>query len=131
MKWSRLGEEVLRRRYLWVTAVVAVVLVAVYSVADPCRELMPRCPFKWLTGFDCPACGNQRALYALLHGDWAGAWRYNPFVWLAAPYALLVVFTEYDPSRVARRWKRRVQHPVTVTLFAAVTLVWWVARNVI
>jgi len=27
------------------------------------------CPFKKLTGFDCPGCGFQRSLLALLQGD--------------------------------------------------------------
>ena len=28
-----------------------------------------RCPFKYLTGIDCPGCGFQRSLLALLNGD--------------------------------------------------------------
>lgn len=128
---SQLLEGLRQRKYLWVIALVVVVLVGVYSWVNPRGELMPRCPFKWLTGYDCPACGNQRALYALLHGDWVGAWRYNPFVWVAMPYFLLVVFTTYDPSSLARRWRPRVQHPKVVLVFLAVTLLWWVGRNVI
>jgi len=27
------------------------------------------CPFKKLTGIDCPGCGFQRSVIALLHGD--------------------------------------------------------------
>lgn len=27
------------------------------------------CPFKKLTGFDCPGCGFQRSMIALLQGD--------------------------------------------------------------
>jgi hypothetical protein len=32
------------------------------------NHLLP-CPFKYLTGIDCPGCGFQRSLLALLHGD--------------------------------------------------------------
>src|ERR1700712_1765683 len=28
-----------------------------------------RCPFKYLTGIDCPGCGFQRAVIALIQGD--------------------------------------------------------------
>lgn len=31
-------------------------------------HLLP-CPFKYLTGIDCPGCGFQRSLLALLKGD--------------------------------------------------------------
>lgn len=32
------------------------------------NHLIP-CPFKYLTGLDCPGCGFQRSLIALLQGD--------------------------------------------------------------
>lgn len=32
------------------------------------KYLIP-CPFKKLTGFDCPGCGFQRSVLALLNGD--------------------------------------------------------------
>jgi hypothetical protein len=32
------------------------------------NHLLP-CPFKYLTGIDCPGCGFQRAVIALLRGD--------------------------------------------------------------
>lgn len=28
-----------------------------------------KCPFKYLTGIDCPGCGFQRSVLALLNGD--------------------------------------------------------------
>jgi hypothetical protein len=28
-----------------------------------------KCPFKYLTGIDCPGCGFQRSLLALINGD--------------------------------------------------------------
>ena len=32
------------------------------------NHLIP-CPFKYLTGIDCPGCGFQRSVIALIHGD--------------------------------------------------------------
>jgi hypothetical protein len=32
------------------------------------NHLIP-CPFKYLTGIDCPGCGFQRSVLALLHGN--------------------------------------------------------------
>ena len=29
----------------------------------------PSCPFRALTGFNCPGCGTTRALHQLLHGN--------------------------------------------------------------
>ena len=40
-------------------------------------HLLP-CPFKYLTGIDCPGCGFQRSLIALLQGDIAKSFALYP-----------------------------------------------------
>src|SRR4051812_2072810 len=58
--------------------------VVVYF-ADPTKpgSWLPRCPFNWLTGLDCPACGSTRMVYALLHGDLVAAWHFNAVMLVA------------------------------------------------
>lgn len=88
---------------------------------------MPKCVFKALTGHDCPGCGFQRALHALLHGDIAAAWRYNAFVFFAVPAGLFYVVVE----AWRRRWPRfheAVVSPLILTLILIAILAWWVAR---
>lgn len=48
------------------------------------------CPFNRLTGLPCPGCGSTRALFALLRGDFAAYFSYNPFALLLL--AMLVIF---------------------------------------
>ena len=36
------------------------------------------CPFRAVTGWDCPLCGGTRMGSALLHGDVAAAFAFNP-----------------------------------------------------
>lgn len=36
------------------------------------------CPFRLVTGWDCPLCGGTRMGGALLHGDLAAAFAFNP-----------------------------------------------------
>ncbi|WP_316846564.1 DUF2752 domain-containing protein [Pedobacter psychrodurus] len=36
------------------------------------------CPFKALTGIDCPGCGFQRSFIALLQGDLSKSWSLYP-----------------------------------------------------
>jgi hypothetical protein len=40
------------------------------------------CPFRMLTGWDCPFCGGTRLGSALLHGDPAAAFWFNPVVFV-------------------------------------------------
>ncbi len=101
----------------------------VYYFADPHSVWMPKCLFRMLTGFDCPACGSQRAFHALVHGRVGEALGYNPFLVVSMPYLGLVAWTTFDSSRCARRQRRRVQHPAVIRLYAVLFVLWWIFRN--
>jgi hypothetical protein len=47
------------------------------SITELEQHLLP-CPFKWLTGCDCPACGTQRSLIHLVRGEILLSWQANP-----------------------------------------------------
>jgi hypothetical protein len=40
-----------------------------WGVIQWLQDHLLTCPFKKLTGFDCPGCGFQRSILALLQGD--------------------------------------------------------------
>ncbi len=53
---------------------------------DPVQfKWYPGCPLHQVTGLHCPGCGGTRAMYALLHGDLAGASRDNLLLLFALP----------------------------------------------
>ena len=81
------------------------VVVGLYFL-DPVKYvLMPKCPFKMLTGLSCPGCGIQRAIHALLHGDVAGAVKYNFFLVYSGPYAMAFVVQRWV---LTGEWQRKV-----------------------
>ncbi len=41
------------------------------------NNLLP-CPFKKFTGIDCPLCGLQRSVIALMRGDFTESFKYQP-----------------------------------------------------
>ena len=106
-------------------------LIGIYYLIDPSDSyLMPKCPFHLLTGYDCPACGIQRALYYSLHGDWGTAIRYNYFLILSILYFIAVAITTFVHNREMDVIKKYVQHPTTVMIFLALTIIWWIVRNI-
>lgn len=124
--------EKLSKGLVWVLVIVAVVALAVvYFVFDPSgSHLFPKCAFHSLTGFQCPGCGSQRAIHALLHGDVAGAMAYNALLVVSLPLIALLATMKY--------WKRHFprMHQFlnsTVITFGSLILIclWWLLRNLL
>lgn len=76
----------------------------------------------------CPLCGGTRAAEALLHGDLAGAFRFNPIVLLLA--GLLLLWYVFAWVRVIRKKSIFQVLPAWVWIaFGAVLLVFFLLRN--
>lgn len=57
---------------------------------DPHREgSWGLCPFKAITGWDCPGCGGLRAVNDLGNGQLAEAWHSNALLVALVPVAVL------------------------------------------
>lgn len=104
----------------------AVLIVWVYGAFDPAvAGWFPRCLFNAATGLDCPGCGSQRALHALVRGDIAAAWRANAAFVIAVPLIAFVIVGK----RIPRLRPLVNSQAFILTIFAA-TLAWWVGRNI-
>lgn len=92
----------------------------------------PKCPFYFITGYQCPSCGIQRALYNLLHLNFVEAFYYNPFLVISIPYAiLLVAVTWLEPSPKIIRLRHFCYNRKTILVYIILMVIWWVIRNVI
>ena len=90
----------------------------------------PKCPFYLITGYQCPSCGIQRAMYHLLHLDFNKAFSYNPFLILSIPYAVaLIVVTWFDSNNKLKRLRDVCYSKITVYLYVILTIIWWIVRN--
>lgn len=113
------------RRIALAGAILLPALAVVYAV-DPSRyALGPPCPYKLLTGWACPGCGLTRCVHAALHGDFARAWQYNPWIFVAMPAAL--VFATLP--RVTGEAKAQRLRTALAWVMLGVTLAFWVWRN--
>lgn len=110
-------------------AAAAIICAAAFAIYlfylwghDPATSPAPACLFRRLTGYDCPGCGTQRALYALLHGDAAAAWEHNAALFFALPAA---------GAYICARGRLRdvLQHPAALCGVGAAIAAWWIIRN--
>lgn len=85
-----------------------------------------------LTGTQCPACGFQRAMSALVHGHVGQALSYNYFFILSIPYALIAVLVSwYNFNHRLDGLKRIAFHPTTLKVYVILFFAWWIARNLL
>ena len=59
--------------------------ITLFFIDPEYSSFVPKCPFRWFTGLNCPACGSQRAIHQLLHLNIKRAFEYNPFLILSLP----------------------------------------------
>ena len=119
------------RRLLWwiAGAVILAALVAVYAVFDPAESHFPRCPFLTLTGLKCPGCGSQRAVHAMLHADFAGAFKSNALLVVSMPLVALMLVAQ-GMRRSMPRVYNALNGRTMIWIVFVVIIVWWIARNI-
>lgn len=94
-------------------------------VFDPVHTHVPLCPFRALTGLDCPLCGGLRAVYELLHGRLGAALHDNAVVVAGLPVVALLWLLWAVRARAGRpapRWPRAATLAIVV-LAVAFTIV--------
>lgn len=85
-------------------------------------SLFPPCPFKLLTGWNCPGCGGLRMTHDLLHGDVSAAVVDNVYLLIGLP--LLAVWSLWRARR-----GRPVLSPVLLVMLVVTATAWTVVRN--
>jgi hypothetical protein len=115
-----------RRRWLPALGAGALLVGAVgyVGLVDPHKpdSVFPMCPFRLLTGWNCPACGGLRMVHDVLHGDLAAAISDNVFLLVAIPVLAGWVVLR---RRSGKSW---LSLPAAAT-FVIATLAWTVLRN--
>ena len=116
---------------LLVAAVVVVALAGVvlfYGFVP--TQYWPRCWWLMLTGTECPGCGSQRAVAALLGGNLFEAIAYNPILVVGIPYSLLSIWVDYGKnSNLKQRVRTLFFSAKALKITVVVIIAYWIGRN--
>lgn len=124
----------LRRVIAIAVALSAVALLFVYYHFDPSGDMagkwFPKCIVKTLTGWQCPSCGVQRALHALMHGEVGRSLSYNWFLAFSLLYLAGMWIGELTRNRYPsiRRFFWGEKGGI---LYVAVYVGWFIMRNIL
>ncbi|WP_280716772.1 DUF2752 domain-containing protein [Kitasatospora sp. MAP5-34] len=93
-------------------------------------QALPFCPWRRLTGWQCPGCGGTRMAYDLMHGDLTAAWHDNAGLLLALPLLAAFYLTWLRHGLAGRRWRLRLG-PLGTAVVLAAAVAWTIGRNVL
>lgn len=108
--------------------VLGLVLVTLYYALEPSSGGLPSCLLLRLTGFRCPGCGTQRAVHALLHGDFAQGIAYNYSLLFTVPILALYIGDALWGEKTPRL-RGFLHHPLVILSLVLILLAWWILRN--
>lgn len=90
----------------------------------------PKCPVKLLTGWSCPACGMQRFIHALLHGNFKEAINYNYYLLYVLPYLSSLCGVAMMPAGPKKETLEKiVQHRYVIWTYIVTFFIWFLIRN--
>jgi len=94
------------------------------GLVDPhnVNSVYPLCPFKLLTGWNCPLCGGLRMTHDLLHGDLMATINDNVFLLVGIPMLAGWILVRRHNGRSV------LPIPAVVTVMVA-AIAWTVLRN--
>jgi hypothetical protein len=114
---------------VWVGLSAAAIFVFFFNPASPANQWFPKCPFRLLTGMQCPGCGSTRAFYQLLHLHPLAAFKLNPLMVLTLPF-IVYGFLGFTRSALMGRPQRRLFiPPIYLWAWLFLLIFFWVFRN--
>lgn len=121
--------------FKWSVVIIFLVILAIlYKTYNPDgNNYFPKCPFKVLTGFECPGCGSQRAIHHLLNFEVLGAFKENPLLVLSIPYLLVGITFDLikHPGNKALKWRKILYGEKAIYILLAIIIAFWILRNII
>src|SRR5438477_9825078 len=90
--------------FMWLGLGASSLFLFFFNPALPHNQFFPKCPFRLVTGWQCPGCGSTRAFYQLLHLHPVAAFKLNPLIMLTLPF----IVTVFSDSREARSPASRI-----------------------
>lgn len=119
------------KRLALVLSIALVAGFALFKVNPITFAPAPKCMFKLITGYNCPACGIQRFIHSLLTGHPLQAIKYNYYLIYAIPYTFLfVVAWLLKDGTIKHKLTSVIESKFAVWTYITTFLIWLVIRNI-
>jgi uncharacterized protein DUF2752 len=114
---------------VWLGFIASAAFLFFFNPASPANQFFPKCPFRFLTGWQCPGCGSTRAFYHLLHFEPIAAFKLNPLMVLTLPFIVYGVLGFTRSAVTGQPQRRLFIPPVYLWTWLALLIFFWIFRN--
>ncbi|HEX4640028.1 MAG TPA: DUF2752 domain-containing protein [Chthoniobacterales bacterium] len=128
MVWRRISPNEFNHELVWLAVSVTAALGGAIWLGLGFPTL--RCPFLAVTGYPCLTCGATRCAIALLHGNFFGAWLWNPLALVALSgvalfdvYAAIVLIARAPRLRFVD-WTRSEKNTARIVVVTLIVVNW-------
>jgi hypothetical protein len=126
--WRRIPPNNFNHELVWLAVSVATAIGGAIWLDLGFPTL--RCPFLAVTGYPCLTCGATRCAIAFAHGNFSGAWLWNPLALVALCFVVVfdvyaaIVLIARSPRLLLVDWTRPEKNAVRIAVVALVVLNW-------
>jgi hypothetical protein len=114
---------------IWMGLASIGIFLFFFNPASASNQWFPKCPFRMVTGWQCPGCGSTRACYQLLHLHPVAAFKLNPLMVMTLPF-IVYGFLGFTKSAITGKPHRRIFiPPIYLWAWLVVLIFFWVFRN--
>jgi hypothetical protein len=114
---------------VWLGLAAIAILLFFFNPALPGNQFFPKCPFRLLTGWQCPGCGSTRACYQLLHLQPIAAFKLNPLMVLTMPFIVYGLLGFTRSAVTGQPHRRLFIPPIYLWAWLVLLIFFWVFRN--
>ena len=112
-------------------ALLALPCLTLLFTYDPAvQNLFPPCPFRALTGLDCPGCGTLRGVHQLLRGNPQVAMDLNPMLVVILPVLGCAILYRFALEVTGRTVPDFLLPAPWIWGLLGMIIVFWTARNI-
>ncbi|MEP7318826.1 MAG: DUF2752 domain-containing protein [Panacibacter sp.] len=117
--------------FILIVTAVSILALLYFFVYPIYGQYFPKCFFYLLTGLHCPGCGSQRAIVALLHGNFIDALHNNVLAVAALPlllYSFIALCINTFTKKIIGQ--KIFYTPLFVKIVLSVVIVFTILRNI-
>ena len=110
----------------------AILFVLLYKNVDPIDACyMPKCLSYTIFGIRCPGCGTQRAIHAILAGDFKAALQFNPLIFASMLYIITTVILDMKSVKAKHpKLHNLFLGQKAISILLCVLLIYTILRNI-